>query len=167
MQDRVDELLTLWGEWMRRAPGVPPMGYPSTSIGGQLLGRQPANVRKAQATAAIANRPRLRWIEERGPDGKVRRRREMVIPMVPEAQPQQTAASRAWRPTEWPAVVDEVDRVLAQLTPRERRAVRLKYWHQLSQVEAAQAMGISVALFKRVVAEAKRFMAGYLLAKAA
>lgn len=151
MDERADELLMLWGEWMRRAPGVPRLGYPSSSIGGHLIGRRPVNERQAARIALVAQRSTARTAEG-----------ELVQHMVPLAQPKQTRAGSDWQPTEWPPIVDEVERVIAQMTRREQHAVRLRYMHQMSQAEAAQAMGVSVSLYKRIVAEAQRFFAGYL-----
>lgn len=159
MDGRVEELLTLWGDYMRRAPGVPHLGYPTCSIGGQLLGRQPVRVKRE-----LRSQPdRL----VRDDDGQLVRQRGAALHMVPASQPKETRANRSWTPAEWPGVVDEVDRVIAQMTPREQRALRLRYWSQLSQAEAAAVMGIGITRYKQTLAAAQRFFAGYLTSLAA
>lgn len=158
MDERVEELLTLWGDCMRRAPGVPRLGYPQSSIGGHLLGRRPSG------RSATEPQQTARFIRDE--HGKLQRVPGAALHMVPAAQPKETRTNRAWTPSEWPELVDDVDRIIAKMTPREQRAIRLKYWHMATQLEASQAMGISVSLYKRIVAEAQRFFAGYLKAAA-
>jgi RNA polymerase sigma factor (sigma-70 family) len=47
---------------------------------------------------------------------------------------------------------DAVVRVLAQLPPRQRAALVLRYFEQLSEAEAAQALGCSVGIVKSATA---------------
>jgi RNA polymerase sigma-70 factor (sigma-E family) len=68
-----------------------------------------------------------------------RRRPEVFIEYEPSGQPDATDALD---------LRDALGQALAQLSPRQRTVLVLRYWEQLSETEAAEALGCSVGTVK-------------------
>jgi RNA polymerase sigma-70 factor (sigma-E family) len=66
------------------------------------------------------------------------------------------------RPEAQPAGTDAVDhrdhlvRLLRELPPRQRAAIVLRYWEELTEAEAAQAMGCSIGTVKSATSRGMR-----------
>jgi RNA polymerase sigma-70 factor (sigma-E family) len=68
-----------------------------------------------------------------------RRRPEVLVEYEPAGQPDATDALD---------LRDALSQALAQLSPRQRTVLVLRYWEQLSETEAAEALGCSVGTIK-------------------
>jgi RNA polymerase sigma-70 factor (ECF subfamily) len=84
---------------------------------------------------------------------RLRKRREVALPETwdaPDPQPLADAAITAEQRS------DAVGRALAGLAPRQREAIVLTYYQELSNREAAALMGIGVDALESLLARARR-----------
>lgn len=90
---------------------------------------------------------------------RLRRRRETYVADVPDSADTGAAPDQALFDTERRR---SVDAALAALPHRQREAIVLTYYQELSNIEAASAMDVSVDALESLLARARRNLAAFL-----
>ena len=90
---------------------------------------------------------------------RLRRRRETLVPEPPE---QVDPALPADRRLEQDETARRVQEALARLPPRQREAIMLHAYQELSNTEAAQALNISVEALESLLSRARRTLRSLL-----
>lgn len=139
MDKAVELLLYRWGYWMRRSPGIR-IGYPSQSIGAWMI-----------HTGEDKSDP----MAKRGPYRNANGRREKLRFMSPAPKPKQTKVAKPDIGGDWPDEVAAVDRVIAEMPFAYRQCLLAKYWLELTQIEAAQNLGVSRRYYREYLEKAE------------
>lgn len=84
---------------------------------------------------------------------RLRRRREVYRAELPETADSNSAPDQELRDRENTRTVESA---LAMLPERQREAIALQYYEELSNIEAAAVMGISVEALESLLARARR-----------
>jgi RNA polymerase sigma-70 factor, ECF subfamily len=90
---------------------------------------------------------------------RLRRHREVYTAEPPEAADPSSAPDRGLHDRE---TVRTVESALAKLPERQREAIVLQYYEELSNIEAAAVMGISIEALESLLARARRTLRAHL-----
>lgn len=97
---------------------------------------------------------------------RLRGRREIVADELPELHDQPDPAPAPDEQLQRALDAKRVADALAALPPRQREALVLQYYQELSNAEAAELMGISTEALESLLARARRALRGYLSGQA-